>query len=208
MKESYRGWLLQVLTLAPKPVDDDRIPNMLDRVFAFGGGGSGLSDEAWAIVSKLFGFEYMGSAEYEFGAPAKALKALADLGAAKKIVAGRTLVEAKHIELSKFTRGNSNYDPTVKKRGDKSKLPLPADTPVYFVCERGLEDQVAKIIQNVASGKQQCKEYPQGSYIFDPVTDSDHRRIGWLSVTMGEPFIAVKDKETFDRVVETFGVTP
>ena len=205
MDKSYRGWLLQVLTLRPK---DDSWSQKLSQAFVFGGGGSGLTDEAWKIVHTLFGFEYMGSAEYEFGAPAKALKALADLAKAKKLVTDRTLVEAKHIELSEFCRGNSNYDPTVKKRGDKSTLPRPKDTPVYFICEKGFEDQVAKIVQNVAGGVQRCKEYPQGKYIFDPVTDYDVKKIGWLNVTPGEPFIAVKDKDTFDRVTAVFGGTP
>jgi hypothetical protein len=203
--KQYRGWLLQVLTLRPP---NDSWSQKLSRAFVFGGGGSGLSDEGWTVVNSLFGFEYMGAAEYEFGAPAKALTALVELSKKKLLVADRTLVEAKHIELSEFTRGNSNYDPTVKKRGDKSKLPLPKDTPVYFICEWGFNDQVAKIVQNVAGGVQRCKEYPQGQYIFDPVTDYDIKKIGWLNVTPGEAFIAVKDKDTFDRVVETFGATP
>jgi len=199
--EGYRGWLLQVLTRPPEKEWDKKV----DRVFSFGGGGSGLSKEAWDIIHELFGFEYMGSAEYEFGAPAKALEAIVNLSKDKKLIRGSIVIDAKEIEVDKFTRGNSNYDPTVKKRGQKSTLPPPKDTPVYFLCREGYADQVAKIIVLVARGKQQCKEYPQGHQIFDPVTDHDRKKIGWLSVGANEPWIGMTDKALFDNVAETFG---
>jgi hypothetical protein len=199
--EGYRGWLLQVITRPPK---SDKF-SKLAQTMSFGGGGSGISKLAWDVLHELFGFEYMGSAEYEFGAPAKALEEIINLRKAKKLVIGSITVDAKDIELNKWSRGNSNYDPTVKKRGDKSTLPKPGDTPVYFICRKGDEDQVAKVIVLVARGKQQCKENPQGTQIFDPVADYDRKKIGWLSVTSGEPFIAVTDKEIFDNIVKVFG---
>ena len=41
--------------------------------FSFGAGGGGISAEAKELLSNLFWFDYMGAAEYEFGAVPSAL---------------------------------------------------------------------------------------------------------------------------------------
>jgi hypothetical protein len=48
--------------------------------FSFGGGykNGGMSDEAMAILKEIFSFDYMGSAEFEFGAVPKAFQALTE----------------------------------------------------------------------------------------------------------------------------------
>jgi hypothetical protein len=201
MHEEYRGWLLQVLQRRPKTEYDKRV----DQVYSFGGGGSGFSKEAWEIIHGLFSFEYMGSAEYEFGAPAKAFQEIVKLAGIKKLVRGQMVVKAKDIKMDKFSRGNSNYDPTVKKRGQPSKLPPPKDVSVYFICEEGREADVQRIIKAVAKDTQRCKDSPRGSAIFDPVSEHDKNYIGWLSVTDREPFLALIDKPTFDDTVKAFG---
>ena len=52
-------WLVQRIT----------IPTNKNNPFAFGGGykHGGMSDEAWEIISMMCSFDYMGSAEFEFG---------------------------------------------------------------------------------------------------------------------------------------------
>lgn len=49
--------------------------------FSFGGGyiNGGLSDEAMDILNQIFSFDYMGSAEFEWGAVPTALTSLVDL---------------------------------------------------------------------------------------------------------------------------------
>jgi len=44
-------------------------------IFTFGGGKhhGGISDDAWDILTKVFQFDYMGAAEFEFGAVPEAL---------------------------------------------------------------------------------------------------------------------------------------
>lgn len=42
-------------------------------VFSFGGGGSGLSEEAQAMVNPVFSWDYMGAAEFERGEAANCL---------------------------------------------------------------------------------------------------------------------------------------
>lgn len=47
-------------------------------VFAFGGGGSGLSEEAQAMVAPVFSWDYMGAAEFERGEAAHCLAFMFD----------------------------------------------------------------------------------------------------------------------------------
>jgi hypothetical protein len=58
-----------------------REPINYENVFAFGGGykNGGLSDEAFNLLKGVFSFDYMGAAEYEFGAVPKCLKAIAEM---------------------------------------------------------------------------------------------------------------------------------
>lgn len=50
-----------------------------DNPFAFGGGlrNGGLSDDAMSLIREVFAFDYMGSAEYEFGAVPEGLTKVA-----------------------------------------------------------------------------------------------------------------------------------
>lgn len=74
------SWLVQRLE---RPIKS-RGP-LRDNPFSFGGGykNGGLSDEAMKLLRDVFSFDYMGSAEFEFGALPKALQriAKADLAA-------------------------------------------------------------------------------------------------------------------------------
>ena len=67
MNELEHTWLVQRLNKAAMPSP-----------FAFGGGGSGLSKEATQAFSNLFSFDYMGSAEFEFGIVGKTFKEMND----------------------------------------------------------------------------------------------------------------------------------
>ena len=55
-------------------------PKNFDNPFSFGGGyiNGGLSKEAMDILRPIFSFDYMGSAEFEFGALPKALQIISD----------------------------------------------------------------------------------------------------------------------------------
>ena len=60
--------------------------------FSFGGGlkNGGLSDDAMSLISTIFSFDYMGSAEFEFGAVPTALQFIADQVSQGNIVWGTT----------------------------------------------------------------------------------------------------------------------
>lgn len=68
------SWLVQRLERPFK-----RMGPLTDNPFSFGGGykNGGLTDEAMGLLRGIFGFDYMGSAEFEFGAVPKALQQIA-----------------------------------------------------------------------------------------------------------------------------------
>lgn len=73
---------------------------MGDNPFAFGGGlrNGGLSDEAMTLIRNVFQFDYMGSAEFEFGAVPQALFFLAEQAAANNLVTGFVLVDKGSVD--------------------------------------------------------------------------------------------------------------
>lgn len=75
MKRSY---LIQRL-LNPSKFSFGKV-EVKDNPFAFGGGlkNGGLSEDAMNLVRDVFSFDYMGSAEFEFGAVPEALKKMVD----------------------------------------------------------------------------------------------------------------------------------
>jgi hypothetical protein len=78
-----RSWLIQRLK---QPYPQDSVLGA-DNPFAFGGGyrNGGLSDEAMGLLRGIFSFDYMGAAEFEWGAVPKAMQSLAKQ--AKKLTA-------------------------------------------------------------------------------------------------------------------------
>lgn len=66
-------WLIQRLK---KPYGDDR--DLVTHIFAFGCGyrDGGFSKEAMDILQEIFTFDYMGSAEYEFGEVPRTLQSM------------------------------------------------------------------------------------------------------------------------------------
>ena len=62
----------------------------MDNVFTFGGGikNGGLSDEAMDLLGDIWAFDYMGSAEFEWGAVPQALSFIAEQAYADNICTG------------------------------------------------------------------------------------------------------------------------
>jgi hypothetical protein len=73
--ELKRTWLVQRLEPRPDPTKKDKAM-LIDQTFGMGGGGGQLTDEAWKLLYDIWRFEYMGAAEFEFGAIPKALQAM------------------------------------------------------------------------------------------------------------------------------------
>jgi len=89
MQESYLIQRLQKpLYFVRKDEEGNEIK--IDNPFSFGGGlvNGGLSKEAMGLLREIFSFDYMGSAEFEFGAVPAALQFLAEQSEAKNLVTG------------------------------------------------------------------------------------------------------------------------
>lgn len=191
-KELRRSYLIQRLR---KPMDYSKL-GFKTNPFAFGGGlkDGGLSTEASKLLSNIFEFDYMGSAEFEWGAVPAALQFLAEQTTAKNIVAGV-------IDVSK---------PEDQARSDIREL-------VYFICPLTYKAEVInriKELRNVGGygnikSTIQLKEHCGLKEWFD---EKDPRRveyakknIGWLELDNG--FIFFTDKEAFDKFCIMFGIS-
>jgi hypothetical protein len=159
--------------------------------FAFGGGlqNGGLSKEASKLLGNIFDFDYMGSAEFEWGAVPAALQFLAEQKTAKNIVAGI-------IDVS----GNETAE-----NSDNREL-------VYFVCPLTYKAEVIKRIKELRKMPKSIwiclKEHCGLKEWFDEkdpkYSKYSKEKIGWLELDNG--FIFFTDKEAFDKFCILFGI--
>lgn len=103
--------------------------------FSFGGGGSGLNREAAEMLENIWSPEYMGAAEYEFGAFATALKAIYEYRKANLLVATVVDINGKMAE-----KGSGSW---------YSKGQAKARTSVFVICCKSHFDNVVKVIDSL-----------------------------------------------------------
>jgi hypothetical protein len=160
-----------------------------DNPFSFGGGllNGGISKEGMNRLREIFSFDYMGSAEFEWGAVPAALQFLAEQRFADKLVAN--LVD-------------------VSPNANEKNI-------VYYVCPVQYENDVVQRIKELRKIdglgnrnssiilKEHCglKEYfsETGKW-----SEYAKRNIGWLELDNG--FIFFTDKEVFDKFCAFFGI--
>ena len=193
-------WLIQRLT---KPWKNDTILGGKDNPFSFGGGykNGGLSDEAMDLLRPCFGFDYMGSAEFEFGAVPEALAKIAKL-------ADEGDLEASVVEIDKTT---------IHPGWSKDDKPQPGTVDVYVLADANHQDEIAQRIQWIAQEWEKnphpewgitkdivsFKETPQfGTTILGK--EYTDRNGGWLELDNG--FLFFTDEQMFARTASVFGV--
>jgi hypothetical protein len=162
--------------------------------FSFGGGqaNGGLSDEAANMVAQVFSFDYMGSAQYEWGAVPKALSMIWE-GSCDLFTVG--------IDLSSVDLGYDKH--AFEKRGIKN--PRGAAT-VYVVCRKGDTEEVVARIKKLAKGKlrprdgtnfgpalYETAEKDKGLPSIKEVCGYDPKTFGWLELDNG--FFFTVDKK-------------
>jgi len=103
MKKTY---LIQRLT---KPVADRRV-----NPFVFGGWikNGGLSDEAMDLISSIFSFDYMGAAEYEFGAVPEAFQKIGKN--LKHMTTATTTVKGKNGDVPVYIIAHEEWMSDIK----------------------------------------------------------------------------------------------
>lgn len=148
--------------------------------FAFGGGlrNGGLPDVDLELLNKLFSFDYMGSAEFEWGAVPAAISFISEQASKET-----PLFPEEECLISGIHRD------------------------VYYICpkqyEKGVKTLISKLLDNESelrlkqpSGLSIKVKNPQSPYYADTV--------GWLELDNG--FFFFTDKEMFENVKNFFGV--
>lgn len=170
-----------------KPVVSKFGPNP----FAFGGGlkNGGLNPEAMSLLNEIFEFDYMGAAEYEFGALPQALKVMAE----SEMVFGSLELKEEDVAL---------------QRSWKKRIPLPLHyTTIYFVCRKSQIPEVEARIREDAKDKLDIK-CGEGQFSrtlrADTKSEFPDRTIGWLELDNG--FFYFVDEEAAKKTATLFGI--
>lgn len=163
-----------------------------DNPFSFGGGlrNGGLSDDAMDLLRDIFSFDYMGSAEFEFGAVPKALQALA--ADADKLHAGAMPVDL--VDVPRHWR-------------DRSEGESSGRATIYLLCRREHLDEVTERVRGWATGTGgRLKEATHLTAVLRPDTSGGYvpDTCGWLELNNG--FFFFTDAEMWRRTCELFGV--
>lgn len=195
-----RSWLVQRLS---RPHMREGVFDVLLSGMAFGGGlrNGGLSTEAMGLLSKVFRFEYMGSAEFEFGKLPEALQRIARSSENPGLV-GRSF----EIEFSEIAPNT-----TVPPKNSESKK-LDGTATVWFLCPKGWEDEVVERVSTWA-GKlwnSDLKENTRLASTLCPLRDFEledkalgMETCGWIELDNG--FMFFTDEKMWRTTCQLFG---
>lgn len=182
VKTMQRSWLVQRLNK----------PRGVTSPFAFGGGlkNGGLSDEAMNILNQLWSFDYMGAAEFEFGAVPKTLERIAK--------------DHKKLVAFSFDLDVVNEVAEDKWKGDYGDIPVIAT--IYVMCHKDWREEVENRIRGWASERWgvDLKETTRLASTLRPSTEWDGETVGWLELDNG--FMFFTDREMWEKTCDTFGV--
>lgn len=195
MKKSY---LIQRLLKPIVPVEGKFDPSML----AFGGGlkNGGLSDEAVKLFREVFSFDYMGSAEFEWGAVPKALEGIWNLR--ERYTAFRKTISYHYF--SSFNYESNNYEDVLS-----NPKHLRGKVTVGIICSKDDLQEVTNRIEAWADDdyfKQggRLKETTLFPYACSGKDTSIRPYKGWLELDNG--FFWFVDDEMFQKTAELFGI--
>jgi hypothetical protein len=207
----------RVQRIKPKPKSDFHA--RLSQVF--GGGMVGMSNDGWKFVQQIMDFDYMGNAEYEFGAVPKALGNIvnerADYEAWSFTIKGcevklgwwrqRAFDVLRRAEI-KAAKERGEKPPRMspkhkKELVEKAGAPIP-DFPIYVVSHKQQgRDLVERLIRIVGDGKM----FTKGSPMFDLDREPGgygSEFIGWFD--LDNEILWFRDKTVFDGFVELFEI--
>lgn len=169
MKKTY---LIQRLR---KPYKDTRL-----EMFNFGGGfkNGGLSDEAMGIIRSIFSFDYMGAAEYEFGAVPEAFQKI-----------GKNL---KHMTTDTMTVKGKDGDVTIYIIAHEDWLP-----DIKVLINLFATDPYGKQTPHIKRGVHlEARINDKSEYSKD--------QVGWFELDNGYFFFL--DEEMFQNTAKLLGV--
>jgi hypothetical protein len=166
--------------------------------FTFGCNPSGgMSPEGWETIEGIFAFDYMGAAEFEFGAVPAALYFLIEQRNADNLECGS-------IELP---QGNVHYiSPKPYTSEVLTRLrDFATDNPNQYTKEYvGLNHKLKEMAIKALAEKQVKKKPRKNARPVKPPYES--RAVGWLEIDNGYMFFT--DKEMFTKVCNLFELKP
>lgn len=153
--------------------------SLSDLIVSFGGGlkNGGLSDEAMELIKNIFRFDYMGSAEFEWGAVPKTL-----------------------LRIANNHKSNISFEITVKTKENKCKT-------VYVICDKSVCQEVINWIRLKAFDEYDKNYWTKERVGLQYAVNDDGILSGvrgWLELDNG--FFFFTDKEMFEKTRELFGV--
>ena len=161
----------------------------------FGGGMMQISEGGWKILQKLFSIDYMGAAEFEYGALPNSFKE--HLSDPKKLVAFELAIPGKNI------RPNRAREVRVRKGQKKESLPkMPELVTVYVLCRQEVHAEVEERIRELAKDTVRTKERTNFPDALDPLEDYDTKCCGWYDLKNG--FFFFTDQHMWTKTSQLF----
>lgn len=161
-----------------------------DNPFSFGGGlhNGGLSEEAMNLTRSLWQYDYMGAAEYEWGAVPEALQ---------------KLVKADKLGVASVRIPLKDVPPNWR---DKSKEVPEGEGEVFIL---GPMDDLPEISERVIgfatnSYPENVRDSPRLDSALRPFDEWDGKICGWLELDNGYMFFT--DREMFEGACALFGI--
>lgn len=198
-----RSWLVQRLQ---KPPSGGFLGLAKDNPFSFGGvRNGGLKPEAMELLRDLWSFDYMGAAEFEFGAVPKAL--------AEIYRRDNNVAWTLDIALSQVTK------PWIPTGWSLPDLARGATGTIYVISPEEWHDDIVdrlkvwatdRVPKDKKAGDYRLKEAPHLAAALRPATppadDKYHSRpaVGWLELDNG--FLFFTDQEMANNAAQLFGV--
>lgn len=188
-----RSWLVQRLQ---RPFQTASVLGR-DNPFAFGGGrhNGGLSPDAMDLLREVWRFDYMGAAEFEWGAVPEALKRVAKMAEDNRLVAYAFSWPLHEVE---------------QDWRDKSRKRVEGDATVYVICDVAWTADVEARIRAWAAKNRdyesgvQLKERTNLCRALRPMQEWDRETCGWLELDNG--FLFFTDEAMWKATADLFGV--
>ena len=119
-----------------KPFEIETNLTKFANAFSFGGGlkNGGLGEEAFNLIKKIWRYDYMGSAEFEWGAVPKSLSRI--YSNRLDYTSGEKIVKAYATDY----------------RGAKWK-PISKESTVFYICKKADKEQVVDCLAKLATDK-------------------------------------------------------
>ena len=156
--------------------------------FSFGGGkiNGGMDKKAYELISKIWRYDYMGSAEFEWGAVPESLAKIWELRKAKKLIRFEMPVTANAYDF-------------------KTDKGLTVTKTVYVVCNEDFKKEIQGYIEKLTLESAGLGFRTKENVCFgDSICGKEYRKdiVGWHDID--NHYLFFTDKEMFDNFCELF----